>query len=966
MKTKRVFSVLCAAAVMLSSLTIGISSYSSAANTYAEEMPAEEAEETKELAAPQNLRYEDGFIKWDKVEEAYGYTLRMHTDEEDYQEFTKYFDYDDPDDEAQVELDRLCFEYDIDFGEYIFDVCIFDETQNRSEWSDTITAEYVPMLDAPTNVRFSEENKNTVEWDEVEGAYRYNIRVYKDDDDHTLYYSTYEDYGRCSHTLWNLESGNYLISVQAIDQDYNASEWTEQIMFTVTSQAKLGTPQNVRFDETGENILWDEVEGAEYYWVRIYSDIIDESGKWFSIYESDYPNEPCCNNWKSLAVPISNTDYSIYVIACANGRERSDESKQIRTSFEMTRDESIFVPEMRLEDDILQWNESEDANKYWITISINGKYQEISGSYCYVGFDASVHYDECYSFNTYQFPIGTYDVDLYVVDQNNNYNKRTFSFTFGQFPDESVWVPKMICKSNEIFWDYDRFRHDKTDCFWIRVINEKDGTIILQQKMHYEHFYDFWTLPNGDYIIEVCACEYDENWTYKIGNWYQKNIGKHGESGFDKENESTVEIVPPPEIEETIPEEDRITSITINPAFNMKHKDGDDVEIDLSKIEIKANEIYDEEGLKRVEEALGHKIKPNQKYNLLDLTLLYNGEDFSNGYEGLVQVIIPIPAGHKDKTFTVYRLIEVDGETVKELIPGEQTEDSYIIYLEHFSEYALFGEGDHTHDFTSEWVSDETNHWKECECGEKSDEAEHAYTDWTVTKEATETEEGSKERTCETCGYKQTETISALSHTHIFGEEWKTDESNHWKECECGEKSDKAEHSYTDWTITKEATAAEEGSRERSCETCGYKQIEALPKLTPAVPTKPEPEPDMPIYITDYTGASNDPSDTGTTDSTDNSENTGNTGNTGNTSSTGNTGSTIGTGGSNDTDSTGNTSGAGGMDNTNNADKTDKPESGAPDDGNPSTGIAAISTSIVVLSVCGAAIVLTSMKRKNK
>lgn len=157
---------------------------------------------------------------------------------------------------------------------------------------------------------------------------------------------------------------------------------------------------------------------------------------------------------------------------------------------------------------------------------------------------------------------------------------------------------------------------------------------------------------------------------------------------FVKENEVSTEIEAPTEAAD-IPESDRITSITINPAFNMKNKNDNDVELDLSKIKIKAEEIYDKEGLKRAEEALGETIKGNKHYNLLDLTLLYNGKDFSNGYEGLVKVIIPLPNGHRDKNFSCFRLTEVDGKMVKEVIPGEQTEDSYIIYLEHFSLYAL-------------------------------------------------------------------------------------------------------------------------------------------------------------------------------------------------------------------------------------------------------------------------------------
>ncbi len=238
-----------------------------------------------------------------------------------------------------------------------------------------------------------------------------------------------------------------------------------------------------------------------------------------------------------------------------------------------------------------------------------------------------------------------------------------------------------------------------------------------------------------------------------------KEIEKHGEGLYEKGNETTTEVETPPEAAD-IPKDDRITSITINPAFNMKHKDSSNVEIDISKIQIKAKEIYDEAGLKRAEDALGETLNGNKHYNLLDLTLLYDGRDFSNGYDGLVKVIIPLPKGHRDKTFSCYRLTD----TGKELIPGEQTEDSYIIYLEHFSEYALVAEEPHTHVYSTAWKSDAARHWKECECKDKTEESVHTQDVGTVTKEATKTETGIKTYKCSICGYViKTEEIEKLS-----------------------------------------------------------------------------------------------------------------------------------------------------------------------------------------------------------
>ena len=68
----------------------------------------------------------------------------------------------------------------------------------------------------------------------------------------------------------------------------------------------------------------------------------------------------------------------------------------------------------------------------------------------------------------------------------------------------------------------------------------------------------------------------------------------------------------------------------------------------------------------------------------------------------------------------------------------------------------------HTHDVHDKaWKYDDTNHWQECSCGEKLNVANHAYGEWRVTKPATETEAGSRERGCAVCEYVQTEAIPA-------------------------------------------------------------------------------------------------------------------------------------------------------------------------------------------------------------
>ncbi len=77
----------------------------------------------------------------------------------------------------------------------------------------------------------------------------------------------------------------------------------------------------------------------------------------------------------------------------------------------------------------------------------------------------------------------------------------------------------------------------------------------------------------------------------------------------------------------------------------------------------------------------------------------------------------------------------------------------------------------HEHSIHDEtWKYNDTEHWQECSCGERLNLANHVYGDWSVTKPATETEEGSRERDCTVCDHVQTETIPMLEHEHIYGD----------------------------------------------------------------------------------------------------------------------------------------------------------------------------------------------------
>lgn len=148
----------------------------------------------------------------------------------------------------------------------------------------------------------------------------------------------------------------------------------------------------------------------------------------------------------------------------------------------------------------------------------------------------------------------------------------------------------------------------------------------------------------------------------------------------------------------------------------------------------------------------------------------------------------------------------------------------------------------------SDWKSDNTDHWKECTvvgCGViiEGSKAAHTAGEWIIDTPATATTSGSKHKECTVCGYTMTtETIPATGgeHTHNYGSEWKNDADNHWHECSCGDKADKAAHDFK-WVVDKEATATQKGSKHEECKVCGYKKaaVEIPATGTPTEPGKP-------------------------------------------------------------------------------------------------------------------------------
>ncbi len=156
----------------------------------------------------------------------------------------------------------------------------------------------------------------------------------------------------------------------------------------------------------------------------------------------------------------------------------------------------------------------------------------------------------------------------------------------------------------------------------------------------------------------------------------------------------------------------------------------------------------------------------------------------------------------------------------------------------------------HTHAFGDAWKSDDANHWKECECGERAEQASHTPSDWITDIVPTDTKDGAKHKECTVCR-KVLETASipaaGSGHTHAYDDTWRSDAENHWKECECGDKTGIAAHTFV-WKTDREATKTETGIKHEECSVCGAKRSEntVIDKLPDGGSTGGTGEPESP------------------------------------------------------------------------------------------------------------------------
>ena len=134
----------------------------------------------------------------------------------------------------------------------------------------------------------------------------------------------------------------------------------------------------------------------------------------------------------------------------------------------------------------------------------------------------------------------------------------------------------------------------------------------------------------------------------------------------------------------------------------------------------------------------------------------------------------------------------------------------------------------------------------------------HTYGDWTITKEATCIEYGSKEKKCTKCGAVVTEPIPLSNHTWntkptVDKAATCTEEGSQSIHCSvCGEKDEStvtkisaSGHKWNpDYTVDKKATYTAAGSKSIHCSTCNVQKpgsTVSIPKLKVTTPTVSKP-----------------------------------------------------------------------------------------------------------------------------
>ena len=145
------------------------------------------------------------------------------------------------------------------------------------------------------------------------------------------------------------------------------------------------------------------------------------------------------------------------------------------------------------------------------------------------------------------------------------------------------------------------------------------------------------------------------------------------------------------------------------------------------------------------------------------------------------------------------------------------------------------------HNWTGEWTTDDTQHWKECSiCKGKNDVSGHNYDEMFVADGYKKSDANCKSpavyyKSC-VCGAKGTDTFTSGetnpdNHAGTLSG-WQSNEDKHWKEYSCCHVyADEGSHHWDDGKITTAATCTAAGEKTYTCSVCNRTKKETLAAL---------------------------------------------------------------------------------------------------------------------------------------
>ena len=238
-------------------------------------------------------------------------------------------------------------------------------------------------------------------------------------------------------------------------------------------------------------------------------------------------------------------------------------------------------------------------------------------------------------------------------------------------------------------------------------------------------------------------------------------------------------------------------------------------------------------------------------------------DDIKDGVLFTLTFVVPDDAqigDHFDVAFEVVDATDNDLNPVAVTTIGGCIEivDSHVHTMKHTEAVPATCEADGNSEY---WTCTECGKYFSDEAGTKAIEKDswiikalgHDWSEWTVTKEATELEAGEESRECSRCHQKETNVIPATGkHTleHVEAVDPKCEEEGnieYWVCTGCGKyysdeeattEIDKEDtvvaalgHDWSEWEEVKAPTEYDDGEESRECGRCGEKESRAIPPL---------------------------------------------------------------------------------------------------------------------------------------